>query len=124
MSFAESVLKLDAIQILARALPAWCRENGIKPGENRLEMMLGADSSEMQVGVGLPPHLMDDAHMTSLIQRIGEEERLVVLQILVDEMRNVGVGPEVLDPMIVEATELAQRLHPGEIVDPEKFNRE
>jgi hypothetical protein len=117
MSFAESALKLDSIQVFTRALPAWCRENGI----NGLELRLKADGSELNIGVGLPPEKMNDEIVSSILERVAEEERLMTLQLLVDEMRNVGVSTEILDPMIIEATELAQRLHPGEVIDPEKF---
>ena len=115
-SFAEDVQKLACFQAFMRALPAWCREH-----KTSVTFQITGDSNDVQIGFGMPPADMSEEAAQSLMARMGEEQRLMELSLLIDEMRNVGVGPEILDPMIIEATELAHRLHPGVEFDLEKL---
>lgn len=107
-AFAEDLQRLAAFKVFMRALPGWCRENGTSVSFN-----IVGNADEVEVGFGMPPEMATDAAAQSLMERLRSEERLMELELLVDEMRNVGVAGALLDPMIIEATELAHLLHPG-----------
>lgn len=107
-SFAEDLQHVAAFQLFFRALPSWCHENNTS-----VTFKIVGTGDEAEIGFGMPAKDISESMFQSLMARLGEEQRLMDLTLLVDEMRNVGVGSEILDPMIIEATELAHRLHPG-----------
>lgn len=117
-SFAEDIQRLACFQTFMRALPVWCKEH-----QTSVTFQITGNGDNVQVGFGLPPEAMSEEAAQSLMARLAEEQRLMELTLLIDEMRNVGVGPETLDPMIIEATELARRLHEGVEFDLEKLTR-
>jgi hypothetical protein len=104
--FAAQIQSLDALALFVRALPGWCRDNG-----RHVSFIIRATEEGVQVDMGFTEGATpEDAE--SVVARLQDCERLVRLQLLVDEMRNVGVAPQILDPMIDEATRLAERLFP------------
>ena len=104
--FAHQVSQIDAFKVFARALPAWSQHNN-----TTVSISMTASAEGLEINLGLPasatPQMADD-----VIQMLMESERMGHLELLVDQMRNAGVGPEVLDPMIAEAEEIALRLFP------------
>lgn len=104
--FAGQVARVDALKLFARALPVWAARHN-----STVSIQFNASADGVEINLGMPPSAtpqMADA----VVQILLEAERMAQLEFLVDQMRNVGVSPEVLDPMIAEAEELARRLFP------------
>ena len=104
--FAGQVAQIDALKVFARALPAWARKN-----KSSVSISMVATEEGLEINLGLPasatPTMADE-----VINMLREAERMAQLELLVDQMRNAGVAPEVIDPMIHEAEEIATRLFP------------
>lgn len=104
--FAGQVAQIDALKVFARALPAWAKKN-----KSSVSITMVATEDGLEINLGLPPSatpsMADD-----VIGVLRQVERMAQLELLVDQMRNAGVAPEVLDPMIQEAEEIAARLFP------------
>jgi hypothetical protein len=107
--FAGQVARIDALKLFARALPAWSLQNGAT-----VSIALRASPDGLEIDLGLPPSATPQM-ADSVVSMLIDAERMAQLEFLVDQMRNVGVAPEVLDPMIREAEELAARLFPKAI---------
>lgn len=107
--FAAQVAQIDAFKVFSRALPVWVAKHGLS-----VSVSFVANADGVMINLGLPeratPQMAD-----SVISLIKDAERMSQLELLVDQMRNVGVAPEVLDPMIREAEELAERLFPRKL---------
>ena len=104
--FAGQVAKIDALKLFARVLPAWSLQNN-----TTISLTLRASSEGLEINLGLPPSATPQM-ADSVVAMLIEAEKMGQLEFLVDQMRNVGVSPEVLDPMIKEAEDIAQRLFP------------
>lgn len=104
--FAAQVAEIEALKVFSRALPVWVAKHGTS-----VSVSFFATEEGVMINLGLPEHatpqMADD-----VIATLRDAERMSQLELLVDQMRNVGVAPEVLDPMIKEAEDLAQRLFP------------
>lgn len=110
---AQELQKLDAMRLFMAALPIFVRQTGKKV----VLSFEGVDTPEgaaVGCNVGFSDAEQDEwsGLFALLMETLTDEERLQRFQLLIDEMRNVGVAGEVLDPMIVEAEALAARLHP------------
>lgn len=103
--FAGQVQRLNALTVFVRALPTWCREEGAT-----VSIQLVGRPDGVEINLGLPPSA-DVGMAERVFARLLDTERLMQLETLVDELRNVGVTAEVLSPMIEEAERLALRLH-------------
>jgi hypothetical protein len=112
-TFTEDLQSIDAFRLFNRALPGWSRSQGGISGGFIIEVL----PEGVAIGMKLPPGHATEAAASSLMMRLKEEQRLMNLELLIDEMRNVGVVAEVLDPMITEAQELARALHPDTLWD-------
>lgn len=109
---AQELQRLDAMRLFLAALPRFVRLTG-KTVVLKFEGVAGAEGEGVGCNVGFSgageeewPFLF-----AQVMDVLTEEEKLQRLQLLVDEMRNVGVEAEKLDPMIQEAEALAVRLH-------------
>lgn len=112
--FARDVQEISALALFAKALPGWCRQHrrGV-----RIVFECAGDGVAINIGVpdGTPSAVADD-----LLGRLRDWDRLQALELLVSELRNAGVSPDIIDPMIDEAEALAHKLSPPEeIVAPE-----
>lgn len=105
----DRIQGLDAVRLFARALPGWVGQHGKTV---HLRFTASAEGVECDVGfpAGTPEEL--EALLASLIPRLEDSERLMRLELLVDEFRNVGVALEQIEPLAAEAEQLAARLHP------------
>lgn len=114
MKFVDELTQLETFKALARALPRWSQLEGGLPGSGFVIEVAPA-SDGLAIGLKLPksmPQEEQERVARSLLSHLGEEERLMRLTVLVDEMRNVGVAAEVIEPMAAEAERLALKLHP------------
>lgn len=104
--FAAQVAEIEAFKVFARVLPAWSAQNN-----TTVSFSMKASAEGLEINLGLPasatPQMAD-----SIIAMLKDAERMSQLELLVDQMRNAGVAPEVLDPMIREAEDLAFKLFP------------
>ncbi len=110
MSFFEDVQSLAACKVFVRALPVFVKLHPDAP----LSMIIKSADKQVGFGISFPASCADRAEeLTSeLMSILKKEERLMELELLADEMRNVGVAPDILDPMLAEAEKLARELHP------------
>ena len=104
--FAGQVAQIDALKVFARALPVWAKRY-----QTSVSISLMATEEGLEINLGMPASATP-AMADQVIQIIREAERMFQLELLVDQMRNAGVAPEVIDPMIKEAEEIAARLFP------------
>lgn len=116
--FADQVARIDAFKVFVRALPSWAAKYN-----SSVSFTFQATAEGVEVNFGLPESAAKNPKMADeVIQRLMDVERMMQLELLVDQLRNAGVAPEVLDPMIEEANQLAQRLFPDgsvELNDPD-----
>lgn len=105
-SFLAKVQSIEALALFARALPAWCRRSG-----HEVSITIKSNADHIEISLGLSPGASpEDAE--SVVEFIEKTQRLVGLQTLVDEFRNVGVDSDTLDNMIAEAEAMAVELFP------------
>lgn len=105
-SFLAKVQSIEALALFARALPAWCRRSG-----HEVSITIKSNADHIAINLGLSPGATED-DAESAIEFLEKTQRLVSLQTLVDEFRNVGVDQDTLDAMIDEAEGLAVELFP------------
>lgn len=114
-TFTEDLTNLESFKALTRAMPGWANSLPEVMDGSSFVIELAPRGAGVAIGLKLPAGMPIDRQeevAKALLERIGEEERLMRLVVLSDEMRNVGVSAEVLDPIATEAEGLARRLHP------------
>ena len=116
--FAEQVSRIDAFKVFVRALPSWAAKYNAS-----VSFTFRATAQGVEIDFGLPERVAQNPKMADeVIERLQEVEKMMQLELLVDQMRNAGVGPEVLDPMINQANELAKKLFPTGSVELDEPN--
>ncbi len=110
MSFFEDVQSLAACKVFVCALPVFIKLHPAAP----LSMIIKSADKRVGFGVSFPASCADHAEdlTKELMTILKKEDRLMELELLADEMRNVGVSPDILGPMLAEAERLARELHP------------
>ena len=107
--FSQQLQDLDAVKLFVRSLPGWSRQHG-RPVQ--MVFTVRPDGVECNVGMSAANPQELDRLCSSLIDRLRKAERLTQLTMLVDELRNAGVGTDLIDPMVEESERLARELHP------------
>lgn len=121
---AAKIQSTAAFKTFVRALPEWARRHG---GLHPTIIIQGTDDGA-EVSFSFPAEVRQHACspedlLANLMEHLSEESRLMEMEILVDEFRGVGVLPEVIDPMLVEANRLLRQQHPLDVASAQADTR-
>lgn len=105
--FAHDVQHINALKLFVRTLPRWSEENDtgvlIKitsvPGVGGVGIEFGFDQKSLSV-----------KQANELTERLIDTSRLMELENLVETMRGLGVPADIINPLVDEANELAEKL--------------
>lgn len=111
--FTDQATQIDAFKLFSMILPRWSARHG-----SSVSIHFQAVEDGVSIGLGLPPSSATQANVDSLFEMLRQGEKMMQLNLLVDQMRGAGVAPEVLDPMIAEAQAIAAQLFPRK--DPQE----
>lgn len=106
-SFLESVQRITALNVFARAFPVWVARHGRTVS---LTFKGNMDGS-VEFDLGMPPGSTAE-QADELIELVDQCQRLADLEAIVSEMRASGQSAEVVQNYILEAETIAMKLFP------------
>lgn len=113
-SFADQLQGLDAMRVFMQAIPAWMRQNG-----RTVHLKFTGTEEGVECDLGFPADEGEMDELTgSLMDLLQKTERLQRLQFLIEEFREAGMEPTVIDLLVAEAESLVRELHPEEDAPP------
>lgn len=106
--FLESVQRIAALNVFARAFPVWVARHG----RTASVTFKGNLDGSVEFDLGMPPG-STASQADDLIELLHQCQRLADLESIVSEMRASGQSAEIVQNYILEAETIAHRLFPG-----------
>lgn len=106
-SFLRDVGRITALNVFARAFPVWTRRHG----KTVSVQCVGHLDGSVEINLGLPPG-SSEVQANEVVELLEQCQRLADLQVIVQEMRQAGVAPAILENYIMQGEALAQKLFP------------
>lgn len=106
VAFHTQTQQLNACKVFARTLPQWCNDN--KSGVS-FSFVSHGDGVEINLGLedGATMEMAED-----IVYRLQATERLMMIEVLVQEFRRVGAPVEEINALVDEGEQIAKMLHP------------
>lgn len=102
----EKLITLESFRLFSRILPKWSKDFGASAVFN---MKITPRSEGVIFDIGFSEGTLPEV-IVELFERFALAEKMVELQNLIEEARNWGVNPELVDPMVAEAEQIQQKL--------------
>ena len=122
-SFFEQARSLRTLRTVARALPQWCKANGLSVSLNLISTPEGV---EINLGFpsGTPPEKANE-----VLKALSDTEKLMEMESAIQALTYFGGSPEIpmsdiINQLVEEADVFARQIHPdGEVLPGfEKMN--
>lgn len=109
--FSQDIQHIAPLKLFVRALPRWSAENNTGA---IIKIISDPQAGGVGIEFGFDRKTLSVKQANDLTERLIDTSRLMELEYLVETMRGLGVDPAIINPLVDEANDLAQKLEGGQ----------